>query len=43
MKKVIPSFFHVDTQNQLVDNLKKPLDQATFAWLRGQLGMCFPY
>ena len=34
---------HVDTQNQLADILTKPLDQATFARLRGELGVCFPF
>ena len=34
---------HVDTQNQLVDILTKPLDQATFTRLRGELGVCFPF
>ena len=32
---------HVDTQNQLADILTKPLDQSTFARLRGELGVCF--
>jgi hypothetical protein len=30
---------HVDTQNQLADILTKPLDQAAFARLRGELGV----
>ena len=34
---------HVPTQNQLADILTKPLDQATFARLRGELGVCFPF
>ena len=34
---------HVDTQNQLADILTKPLDQSTFARLRGELGMCFSF
>ena len=34
---------HVDTQNQLADILTKPLDQSTFARLRGDLGVCFPF
>jgi len=33
----------VETQNQLADILTKPLDQATFARLRGELGVCFPF
>jgi len=31
---------YVDTQNQLADILTKPLDLATFARLRGELGIC---
>ena len=34
---------HVDTQNQLADILTKPLDQAAFSRLRGELGVCFPF
>ena len=34
---------HVDTQNQFADILTKPLDQSTFARLRGELGVCFPF
>jgi hypothetical protein len=33
---------HIDTQNQLADIFTKPLDQAQFAPLRGELGVCFP-
>ena len=34
---------HVDTQNQLADILTKPLDLESFAHLRGELGVCFPF
>jgi len=34
---------HVATQNQITDVFTKPLDQATFARLRGELGVCFPF
>jgi hypothetical protein len=34
---------HVDTHNQLADIFTKPLDQAQFARLRGELGVCFPF
>ena len=34
---------HIDTQNQLADILTKPLDQAAFSRLRGELGVCFPF
>jgi hypothetical protein len=34
---------HVPTEKQLVDILTKPLDQATFARLRGGLGVIFPF
>jgi hypothetical protein len=34
---------HVPTEKQLVDILTKPLDQATFACLRGELGVVFPF
>ena len=34
---------HVDTQNQLTDIFTKPLDQAQFTRLRGELGVCFPF
>jgi hypothetical protein len=34
---------HVPTQNQLADIFTKPLDQATFVRLRGELGVCCPF
>jgi hypothetical protein len=34
---------HVPTEKQLVDILTKPLDQATFVRLRGELGVFFPF
>ena len=34
---------HVDTSQQLADILTKPLDQATFARLRGEFGVCYPF
>jgi hypothetical protein len=34
---------HVPTKKQLADILSKPLDQATFARLRGVLGVVFPF
>jgi hypothetical protein len=34
---------HVPTEKQLADILTKPLDQATFARLRGELGVVFPF
>jgi hypothetical protein len=33
---------HVPTEKQLAYILTKPLDQATFARLRGDLGVVFP-
>jgi hypothetical protein len=33
----------VDTHRQLADIFTKPLDQSTFAHLRGKLGVCFPF
>ena len=33
----------IDSQNQLADILTKTLDLATFARLRGKLGVCFPF
>jgi hypothetical protein len=33
---------HVPTKKQLVDILTKPLDQATFTHLRGELRVIFP-
>jgi hypothetical protein len=34
---------HVPTKKQLADILTKPLDQATCARLRGELGVVFPF
>jgi hypothetical protein len=34
---------HVPTEKRLADILTKPLDQATFARLRGGLGVIFPF
>jgi len=34
---------HVATQNKIAGIFTKPLDQATFARLRGELGVCFPF
>jgi hypothetical protein len=34
---------HVPTEKQLADILAKPLDQDTFARLRGELGVVFPF
>jgi hypothetical protein len=34
---------HVPTEKQLADTLIKPLDQATFARLRGEFGVVFPF
>jgi hypothetical protein len=34
---------HVPTEKQLADILTKPLDKATFARLRGELGVIFPF
>jgi hypothetical protein len=34
---------HVPTEKQLADILTKPLDQATFDHLRGELGVVFPF
>jgi hypothetical protein len=34
---------HVPTEKRLADILTKPLDQATFARLRGELGVVFPF
>ena len=37
------SLIHVPTQDQLTDIFTKPLDQATLAHLRGDLGVWFPF
>jgi hypothetical protein len=34
---------HVATQNQIADIFTKPLDQATFDCLWGELAICFPF
>jgi hypothetical protein len=34
---------HVPTEKQLADIVTKPLDQATFAHLRRELGVVFPF
>ena len=34
---------HVPTQDQIADIFTKPLDQATFTRLRGELGVCYPF
>jgi hypothetical protein len=34
---------HVPAEKQLVNIITKPLDQATFAHLRGELGFVFPF
>jgi len=34
---------HVSTDNQVADILTKPLEQATYARLRGELGVCYPF
>ena len=34
---------HIDTSQQLADILTKPLDQSTFARLRGEFGVCYPF
>jgi hypothetical protein len=34
---------HVPTEKQLADILTKSLDQTTFARLRGELGVVFPF
>jgi hypothetical protein len=35
------SSIHVPTHGHLADIFTKPLDQATFTRLRGELGVCF--
>jgi hypothetical protein len=37
------NLIHVPTEKQLADILTKPLDQATYARLRGELGVVFPF
>jgi hypothetical protein len=34
---------HVPTQDQIADIFTKPLDQATFVRLRGELEVCCPF
>jgi hypothetical protein len=34
---------HAPTEKQLANILSKPLDQATFARLRGEFGVLFPF
>jgi hypothetical protein len=34
---------HAPTEKQLANILTKPLDQATFARLRGEFGVLFPF
>jgi histone deacetylase 1/2 len=34
---------HVPTQDQLADIFTKPLDQATFVRLQGELRVCCPF
>jgi len=34
---------HVATQSQIANIFTKPLDQITFARLRGELGVCFTF
>jgi hypothetical protein len=36
-------FIHVPTEKLFADILTKPLDQATFACLQGELGAVFPF
>jgi hypothetical protein len=40
VKKGKISLIHVSTHHQLADIFTKPLDQATFTHLRGELGVC---
>jgi hypothetical protein len=42
-EKVDIDLRHVDTQHQLADILTRPLDQASFACLRGELGVCVSF
>ena len=34
---------HVPSERQTADILTKPLEQDTFARLRGELGVCYPF
>ena len=34
---------HIDTYHQVADILTNPLDLATFARLRGEMGVCYPF
>ncbi|KAJ1253863.1 hypothetical protein BS78_K165300 [Paspalum vaginatum] len=34
---------HVETENQLADIFTKPLELSSFARLRGELGVCYPF
>jgi histone deacetylase 1/2 len=43
VEKGIIVLSHVPTQDQLADIFTKPLDQATFVRLRGELGVCCPF
>jgi hypothetical protein len=43
MRKGDIDLHHVDTHRELADILTKSLDQSTFAHLRGELGVCFPF
>jgi hypothetical protein len=40
VKKGKITLIHVLTHDQLADIFTKPLDQATFTRLRGELGVC---
>jgi hypothetical protein len=40
VEKAKISLIHVPTHDQLADIFTKPLDQATFTRLRGELGVC---
>jgi hypothetical protein len=43
VEKVNIDLFHVPIEKQLPNILTKPLDQATFARLLGELGVIFPF
>jgi hypothetical protein len=43
LKRENIDLIHVPTEKQLADILTKPLDQATFAHLRGEFGVVFPF